>query len=113
MEHDLVNLWESSRMKLKELATNSQNMLRLINKAKLKSRHGTPVYMYGHEVPRNHREAVELDKKNGDRKWQDSEELETSQLMDYEVFEDRGHISDPSSEPPAGYKKIPYHVSTP
>jgi len=38
------------------------------------------------------------------------EELEISQLMDYEVFEDRSHISDPSSESPAGYKKITYHV---
>ena len=58
-----------------------------------------PVYMYGHEVPRNHAEAMELDKKNGNTQWADSESLETSRLKEYydlkkyDVFDDCGHKS--------------------
>jgi len=40
-----------------------------------------PVYMFGYEVPRNHSQAMELDRKNGNTKWADSERLERDQLL--------------------------------
>eukprot|EP00934_Nitzschia_sp_Nitz4_P009470 Nitzschia sp. Nitz4//scaffold570_size2933//805//1731//NITZ4_009284-RA/size2933-augustus-gene-0.2-mRNA-1//1//CDS//3329554788//9460//frame0 len=44
-------------------------------------------------VPRNHREVVELDAKNGNTKWQDTEKLELQQLYEYSTFKDIGHKS--------------------
>ena len=49
-----------------------------------------PLFMFGIQVPRNHQEAVELDNKNRNRKWQDAEDLELSQLDDYSTFHDIG-----------------------
>ena len=46
--------------------------------------------MFGFLVPRNHDQAVEIDEKNGNTKWQDAEKLELSQLAEYNTFEDKG-----------------------
>ena len=66
-----------------------------------------PVYMFGFEVPCNHEQAVRIDRENGNRRWQDSEELEVKQLKDYNTFIDKGHKS--RNRPPEGYKKITLH----
>jgi hypothetical protein len=63
--------------------------------------------MFGHRVPRNHDEALELDKANGNTKWQDSEILERDQLLEYHTFNDLGHRS--RARAPAGYKRITLH----
>ena len=42
-----------------------KKMLRMINQAKLRSFRRSPKYMYGYEVPRDYKHAMELDKKNG------------------------------------------------
>jgi hypothetical protein len=42
-----------------------KRLLRLANQAKLHSFRTKPVYMYGYLVPRNHEQALELDKTNG------------------------------------------------
>ena len=44
--------------------------------------------MYGYEVPRNHAHAMELDRRNGNTKWRDSEALEIAQVQEYSTFED-------------------------
>ena len=75
----------------------------MINQAKLRSFRSAPVYMYGQEVPRNHAKAMELDRKNGNTKWADSEGRKTSQ-KEYDGFGDRGHKS--TAIPPKGYKRI-------
>ena len=79
----------------------------MVNQAKLESYKNTTVYMFGHEVPRNHAHAMELDRMNGNTKWTDSEKTERDQLFQYEVFEDCGHHSIASK--PKGYKKITLH----
>jgi Reverse transcriptase (RNA-dependent DNA polymerase) len=78
----------------------------MINQARLKSNRTRPIYKYGFQVPRNHNEAVKIDKKNGNTLWQeDSYELERNQLHEYSTFEDQGlHV--PTLE---GYTKIPTH----
>ena len=63
--------------------------------------------MFGYEVPRNHAQAMELDRKNGNTKWADSERLERDQLLDYDTFIDKGHKS--IATIPQGYKKITLH----
>ena len=85
-EHNLLNEWEIPRIKLKKPAANSKTLLRVVKKTKLKSFNSTPVYIYGYNVPRNHQEAMKLDRNNGNNKWAKSEKLETSQLLGNKVY---------------------------
>ena len=61
-----------------------------------------PVYQYGYMIPRGHDQAVEIDRKNGNTKWQDSEKAEIAQLKEYDTFIDHGK----HGKAPAGFKKI-------
>ena len=74
----------------------------MINQAKIRSYRHDPKYMFGFEIPRNYNHALELDKSNGNTRWQDCTKLELSQINDYSVFEDRGKVI----AIPQGYKKI-------
>jgi len=101
------NLLEEDGWKqFKQLAQRQEKLLHMVNQAKLKSFRTKPVYKFGYLVPRNHGQAIELDTKNGNTKWQDAEALEISQLDDYETFFDKGQ----DALPPAGYKKIRCHM---
>lgn len=103
-ENDLLELdgWRQ----FKRIARRQQKLLRMTNQAKLKSFRTTPVYKFGFLVPRNHAQAVELDIKNGNTRWQDAEALEVKQVEGYETFIDKGK----DAIPPAGYKKIRCHM---
>jgi hypothetical protein len=57
-------------------------------------------------VPRNHAQAMELDRVNGNTKWQDAEATEMSQLLEYNTFIDKGI----GGIAPCGYKKIRCHM---
>ena len=96
-DHGLLDKWDSPKMKIKKAAKNSKNLLRMID----------PVYKNGHKVPRNHQQAMDLDRINGNKNWADAELLEKNQLFQYETFDDRGHRS--SNRAPDGYKKINLH----
>ena len=61
--------------------------------------------MYGYQVPRSHEQAMELDMKNGNTKWRNSEILELSQVLGYGTFNDLGK----GVRAPAGHKKISVH----
>ena len=63
-----------------------------------------PIYQFGIEVPRNVKHAYELDKKNGNTKWQDAMRDEINSLLDYSTFEDKGSI-----KYLPGYKNIRVH----
>ena len=89
----------------KRYVKSPKKLARMINQARLKSARTKPVYKYGFQVPRNHAEAVKIDKKFGNTRWVDVEKLEIKQLMEYEAFEDLG-LDAPT---PAGYTKIPVH----
>ena len=79
---------------------------RMINQTRLKNFRNRPRYKCGFQVPRNHQEAVMIDEREGNRKWQDSEELEIGQLFEYDTFESLG-LHAPT---PEGHKKIPCHI---
>ena len=106
-EHGKLDDWDRPGMRIKEVADRNRLMVRMVNKAKLESYKSNTVYMFGHEVPRNHGQALELDRKNNNTKWADSEKVETDQLLEYEVFEDLGHHT--TARAPEGYKKITLH----
>ncbi|MFA9289535.1 MAG: reverse transcriptase domain-containing protein [Weeksellaceae bacterium] len=87
-------------------AKTEKKVQRMINQAKLRSYRREPFWKFGVLVPRTHAQAVELDKKNGNRLWQDAEEMEMNQLKDYQTFIDKGK----GGEVPQGYKKIRCHM---
>ena len=61
-------------------------------------------YKFGHRVPKNAREALEIDQEEGNSEWRTSMTLEIDQLNQYKTF-----IVVPDGEPmPKGYKRIPY-----
>jgi hypothetical protein len=78
----------------------------MINQAKLRSYRREPFWKFGVLVPRTHSQAMEIDMKNGNTKWQDAEETEMSQLSEYQTFVDKGK----GGQAPAGYKKIRCHM---
>ena len=43
--------------------------------------------MYGFEVARSH-DAMQLDAKNGNKKWKEAVNTELSQIVEYETFEE-------------------------
>ena len=91
---------------LKKYAKTEKRMIRRANQAKLHSFRTKPVYMYGYQVPRNHEQAMELDRQNGNTKWRDSEKEELVCIDNYHAFIDKGKDYDPGS----GYKKITVHM---
>ena len=78
---------------------------RLANQLKLRAYRTATKYKYGYEVPRNHADAMRLDKKFGTTKWRDAEKLELSQLDEYDTFTDQGK----DGIRPPGYNRITGH----
>ena len=103
-DHDLLELegWK----RFKNIARRHKKMFRMANQAKLRSYRSTPKYMYGIEIPRDYKHAIELDRRNGNNKWYDATLLEKQQLFEYETFVDIGK----HKPPPPGYKKIRVHL---
>ena len=96
--------WKSKA--LSACAKTQKRLTRRTRQAQLHSFRTRPIYMFGYLVPRNHHQAMELDKENGNTKWQDSEILELGQVDDYKTFLDmgKGHIM------PKDWKKINVHM---
>ena len=64
-----------------------------MKQTKLRSFQISPRYKYGFKVPKNFKDLENLDKKNGNMKWMDSNKLEHKQLDDYDVFIDKGKLA--------------------
>ena len=77
----------------------------MINQTRLKNFGNRPCYKCGFQAPRNHLEAVMIDEREGNQKWQDSEDLELKQLFNYNAFKDLGK----GSPTPDVHKQIPCH----
>ena len=91
--------------RFRSIAKNDTRIQRIINQAKQHSYQQDPFWKFGFLVPRNHSQAMELDRKNGNTKWQDAEATEMSQLLEYQTFIDKGD----GSVHPSGYKRIRCH----
>jgi hypothetical protein len=63
-------------------------------------------YKFGIQVPKEIKNAIELDKKNGNQSWQEAIKTELKQLTDYQTF----IVLDPREDIQTGYQKIPYHM---
>ena len=73
---------------------------------KAKCRPGSAKYKFGVQVPMGVKQALYLDKVNGDNAWQGAIAKELAQLNDYKTFRTLLPGETLSSE----YKKIPYHI---
>jgi hypothetical protein len=108
-DNDLIDKWDNKRLNLAQAAKNSTKLQRMIvQRTRIKAHRAADVFKYGEQVPRNHQQAMQLDRENGNTDWQESEALEISQLHGYNTFEDLGHKS--KVRPPEGYKKITLHL---
>ena len=65
-------------------------MIRAINQSKLIQVRRSARFKFGFQVPRTYDEAVELDNKNGNTKWQDAIKLEMDMIDAYQTFFDHG-----------------------
>ena len=92
--------------RFRRLGKNQEKVRRMVNQAKLKYYRREPFWKFGFLVPRTHEQAMEIDRKNGNTRWQDSEKLEMEQLQEYQTFIDKGK----GAEAPSGYKKIRCHM---
>jgi hypothetical protein len=102
-ENDLLHLpgWK----RFKTIAGRHKKYLRMVKQAKLRSYRTAPKYMFGFEIPRDYNHAVQLDKANGNTKWQDCTALELLQMKEYQVFLSLGK----GAAKPPGYKQIRVH----
>jgi len=80
-------------------------MIKMINQVHLVSICHSLIYKYGYQVLCTPKEAIKLDKKNGNTKWQDSMELEILHLDQYQTFSDLCK----GAKAPPGYKWICCH----
>ena len=67
-DNNLLELDEGKRFK--RIANRQKKLLRMVNQAKLRSFRHAPIFKFGIQVPRNLKEALALDKKNGNQKFQ-------------------------------------------
>jgi hypothetical protein len=63
-------------------------------------------YKFGIQVPKGIKNAIDIDKNNGNHLWQEAIKTELKQLTDYETF----IVLDSGEDIPTGYQKIPYHM---
>jgi hypothetical protein len=63
-------------------------------------------YNFGIQVPKGTKNAINLDKKNGNSLWEEAIKTELKQLTDFETF----LVLDSGEDIPKGYQKIPYDI---
>jgi hypothetical protein len=63
-------------------------------------------YKFGIQVPKGIKNAIDLDKKNGNQLWKEAIKTELKQLTDYQKF----IVLDSGEDIPTRYQKIPYHM---
>jgi hypothetical protein len=63
-------------------------------------------YKLGIQVPKEIKNEIDLDQKNGNQLWQEAINTELKQLTDYQTF----IVLDSAEDIPTGYQKIPYHM---
>jgi hypothetical protein len=98
--------WKRFRHITSDIAKEQNKINRMVHQyhvSKGKRTHG-PIFKFGIQVPRNGKEAYELDAKNGNTKWQDAMKGEIDALVMFITFIDHGKI--PYLE---GYKNIIVH----
>ena len=112
-KHDLLDLdgWKW----LKHIAKNQKQLTRAIYQSKIRQVRRSAIYQFGFLVPKDYKQALQLDEQNGNSKWYDATKIEMDQINEYKVFQDHGKAQyDPKSRKvsnaPNGYQKIRVHL---
>ena len=77
-KHDLLYLdgWK----RLKHIAKNQKLLTRAINRSKIRQVRRSAVYHFGFLIPKDYKQALQLDEQNGNSKWYDATKLEMDQI---------------------------------
>ena len=69
-KHDLLHLdgWK----RLKHIAKNQKQLTRAINQSKIRQVRRSAVYQFGFLIPKDYKQALQLDEQNGNSKWYES-----------------------------------------
>lgn len=67
----------------KQLVSRESTLQRLVHQARQRTTQHGPVYKFGYQLPRDHKDAISIDHSNGNSKWQDAEGIERAQLHKY------------------------------
>ena len=80
-KHDLLHLdgWK----RLKHSAQNQKQLTRAINQSKIRQVRSSAVYQFGFLIPKDYKEALQLDEQKGNSKWYDATMLEMDQINIY------------------------------
>ena len=95
-KHDLLHLdgWK----RLKHIAKYQKQLTRAINQSKIRQLRRSAVSQSGFLIPKDYKQALQLDEQNDNSKWHDATKLEMDQINEYKVFQDHGKAKiDPKS----------------
>ena len=78
---DLLHLdgWK----RLKHIAKNQKQLTRAMNQSKIRQVGRSAVYQFRFLIPKDYKEALQLDEQNGNSKWYDATKLEMDQINEY------------------------------
>ena len=76
--------------RFKPLAKRTKKFIRMLTQAFLPKRKNAVKYKFGVRIPRNYKEAIELDKQNGNTLWQDAIRREMELIKEFGTFKSLG-----------------------
>jgi hypothetical protein len=104
-QHNLLNTAEWKQFK-RIAGLSNKKLERMVHLAKLRSYRRDSFWKFGVLVPQTHAQAIKLDKKNNNTKWQDAEATEMGQLLEYQTFIDK----EKGGNVPTRYQRIRCHM---
>jgi hypothetical protein len=81
LKHNL--LVELGWKRFRHYTRNKNKLGHIVNQTKVSSYRRQPFWKFGVLVPQTHEQAMELDMENNSKKWQDAEETEMHELLEY------------------------------
>ena len=87
-KHNLLHLdgWK----RLKHIAKNQKQLTRAINQSKIRQVRRSAVYQFGFLIPKDYKQALQLDEQNGNSKWYDALSLRWTKSMNIKSFKTMG-----------------------
>ena len=103
-DNDLLDLpgWK----RFKRLASREKKFIRMLRQAFASKRKNATRYKFGVRIPKNLKEAKELDRANGNTLWQDALKKEMDQIKAFQTFKDLGK----GAKIPHGYQRVHVHI---
>ena len=80
-KYDLLHFDRIKR--LKHIAKNQKQLTRAIDQSQTRQVRRSAVYQFGFLIPKDYKQALQLDEQNGNSKWYDAPKLEIDQINEY------------------------------